>query len=153
MSLCDHFIREFAYDAWANDICVAAVSTPSADDMARSLIGHVLASQTAWHRRLRGRDSAGLDLWPESGPGMLTGFARQTSGDFRDYLRNTDDNGLAQMLRYRNQAGKEFTTRIADVLSHVLFHSAGHRAEALRLLGERAPNVDYITWVRTVAPE
>ena len=61
------------------------------------------------------------------------------------------EQGLQNEAVYRNSKGTEYRTPVADVLTHVFFHSHYHRgqvAAALRALGIDPPWTDFIVFVR-----
>jgi uncharacterized damage-inducible protein DinB len=59
-------------------------------------------------------------------------------------LNTTEETHL---IRYRNNAGEEFTHALGDLMLHVANHGVHHRAQALnmsRRLGVTVPNLDYL---------
>jgi uncharacterized damage-inducible protein DinB len=66
-------------------------------------------------------------------------------------LVQSDDAGLAQEVHYKNSKGEPWTSNVADVIQHVVFHSAYHRgqiASDVRAAGKEPAYTDFIHAVR-----
>ncbi len=117
-----HFLRNFAYDYWANRECLSALSAASpAPPKVLRLIAHTLSAQMLWLERLQ-RVPQSVAVWPSS--------TLEDCGALAD-----------EML----SAWKE------DVLTHVLMHSAYHRGQValeMRSAGLQPAYTDFIHGVR-----
>ncbi len=153
------FIRMFAYDDWANRECLAAmrvagsVSTDAAGRMA-----HILSAQKLWLERiLKQRQS--VKVWPDSTIEDCVALADEMAAAWRSYLTQLATQlpsgslpgSLDDKVEYRNSKGEPWSSRVEDVLTHVLFHSAYHRgqiASQMRASGMEPAHTDFIHAVR-----
>ena len=70
-------------------------------------------------------------------------------------IENLSEADLDSPIHYRNTRNQEFTSRIVDILTHVVIHGAYHRGQIARVLGVSAGstvNTDFITFARNVEP-
>jgi len=159
-------VRTFArYNRWANGRLAAAVE--ALDEAAfhadrglffRSIQGtlnHLLVADRLWFHRItgeiEGEPPTALDqiLYAERAD-LLAARAREDARivAFADGL---DEARLAGSFSYRNMARETFTQPLAPVLAHVFNHQTHHRGQvhaALTGLGERAPALDLIYFLR-----
>ena len=59
--------------------------------------------------------------------------------------------GLNEKIEYRNSKGEPWSSRVEDILTHVLFHSAYHRGQValeMRAAGLEPAYTDFIHAVR-----
>lgn len=148
----EHFRRMFAYDHWANRECLSAVSAGSSafSDVLR-LIGHTLSAQKLWLERLR-QVPQSTPVWPSSTLQDCTTLADEMSSAWKKYLDQLPPHGLEETIEYRNSKGEPWSSRVEDVLMHVLFHSAYHRGQValqMRAAGMQPAYTDFIHAVRT----
>lgn len=149
------FVRMFAYDSWANRECLAAMSAAgpiSADVIGR--MSHILSAQKLWLERIEGR-SQGMAVWPTLTVEDCVALADQMSAAWRSYLTEPGEqvasNSLDAEIEYRNTKGELWSSRVGDVLMHVLFHSAYHRGQValqMRVAGATPASTDFIHAVR-----
>jgi uncharacterized damage-inducible protein DinB len=67
------------------------------------------------------------------------------------YMAKLTDAELERVVHYANSAGKEFDSRVEDILTHVSLHGQNHRGQinaALRAAGAEPNAVDYIAFAR-----
>jgi uncharacterized damage-inducible protein DinB len=153
------FQRMFEYDSWANRECIAAMR--AADPNPSDLLGrmaHILASQTLWLERLLGQPQS-MPVWPTSTIDECAALADETRLKWRNYLTNRSPetstgnaaSSLHENVKYRNTKGEPWSSRVEDVLIHVLFHSAYHRGQIalqMRASGLTPAYTDFIHAVR-----
>jgi uncharacterized damage-inducible protein DinB len=127
------FLRMFAYDHWANRECLttmrAAGSVP-ADTVGR--IAHILSAQKLWLERiLKQRQS--MPIWPTATIEDCMALADEMSSAWQAYLVRLGNQfapgSLDDKVEYRNSKGEPWSSRVEDILIHVLFHSAYHRGQ------------------------
>lgn len=164
------FLRMFEYDSWANRECIRAmhsVNEPASSDLVRRM-AHILSAEKLWLERILGQAQS-LPVWPASTLEDCSVLSEKNADAWRVFLKQlasskpisagsiagspTNDpwGGLSQNVKYRNSKGEPFSSRIEDILSHVLFHSAYHRgqiASQMRAAGFTPAYTDFIHAVR-----
>ncbi len=162
-----NFLRMFAYDYWANRECLAAMRAARAispDTVGR--MAHILSAQKLWLERiLKQRQS--MPVWPGSTIEDCMALADEMSSAWRSYLiqftsqlttqfttqlgTHLPPGSLDDQVEYRNSKGQAWSSRVEDVLTHVLFHSAYHRGQIalqIRASGTEPAYTDFIHAVR-----
>jgi len=151
MSRIDRLRKLFAYDDWANRETLAALDSGGpTPESALKVMAHVLGADRLWLDRLRGRKAA-PPVWP--------GFALPACRDevasleclWEDWLDDLDADDLDRTIEYVNSKGERWSSTMADVLDHVLLHSAYHRGQVATLLreaGRQPAYTDYIHCTR-----
>src|SRR5206468_5044168 len=86
------------------------------------LFAHILQSEQVWLTRLQGRDSHHLRLWEETELAECARLAEHNRSGFTMYLGSLTEADLDRMITYRNQTGKEYSTSIRDILTHLAMH-------------------------------
>ena len=151
------FQRMFTYDAWANREVVAAIKITPAESVPADTIGrvaHILAAQKLWLERIL-KQPQSTPVWPDT---TIEDCARLTEemssawGNFLERLENHFAPGsLSDTVEYRNSKGEPWSSRVEDILMHVLFHSAYHRGQValqIRATGVTPAYTDFIHAVR-----
>ena len=146
-----HFLRNFAYDCWANRECLSALSAASpAPPKVLRLIAHTLSAQMLWLERLR-RVPQSVAVWPSSALEDCGALADEMLSAWKNYLTNLSPDDLEKQIDYRNSKGEAWSSRVKDVLTHVLMHSAYHRGQValeMRAAGLQPASTDFIHGVR-----
>jgi uncharacterized damage-inducible protein DinB len=140
----------FAYDAWANRACLAAMTAGSVSPDIIGRMAHILSAQKLWlDRILKQRQS--MPVWPGSTIEDCRELAEEMSSAWRSYLSHLSPGALDNKIEYRNSKGEPWSSRVEDVLTHVLFHSAYHRGQIalqMRGSGTEPAYTDFIHAVR-----
>jgi uncharacterized damage-inducible protein DinB len=149
------FLRLFAYDRWANQECLAAMraaGSVSADTVGR--LAHILSAQKLWLERIQKRRQS-MAVWPNLTIDECAALADEMSSAWRTYLTQlamqVPPTSLDSKAEYRNSKGELWSSRVEDVLTHVLFHSAYHRGQIalqMRASGAQPAYTDFIHAVR-----
>jgi len=159
-----HFQTFAAYNRWANRRLYAAAAALT-DAQYRenrgaffgSLLGtlnHILVGDRIWLRRMTGEGTLPARLDEILFDDLPSLRAAREAEDER-IVRVVDALGEAdweRVLRYRNTSGQEQTTIVREVLAHFFNHQTHHRGQAhaiLTGLGQRAPELDLIYFLRT----
>lgn len=147
----DHFLQMFNYDHWANRECLAALSgaTPVPAKVVR-LLTHVYAAQQVWLERLE-QVPQSVAVWPDSTAEECSGWADEMLTAWKNYLAGLSPAGFENEITYRNSKGEQWSSRVDDILIHVLMHSAYHRGQAaleMRAAGLTPAYTDFIHGVR-----
>jgi uncharacterized damage-inducible protein DinB len=122
VDLLEHLRRQFRYDAWANREVLAGLTTRSrSTTRPLQLLSHILSAEHLWLERIQ-------QQW-------------------REFFAQLSPAALSEKVSYKNSKGEPWTSNVADVLTHVLLHSAYHRgqiASQVRAGGEQPAYTDYI---------
>jgi uncharacterized damage-inducible protein DinB len=149
----EYFARLFEHMAWADAQALAALrKARGASELAHTELAHVLGVEHVWLARLEGRQAT-VAVWPTLSLDQCETLARETQGGFRAFLERQDEDSLELAVHYRNSAGREFDSKVSDILLHVALHGSYHRgkvAAALRASGAEPAPTDYIGFVRGV---
>ena len=148
----DYLEDLFRYDDWANRRWLDHLreERPGAE-RPRRLLAHLLTSRTVWLRRLRGEDTAAVELWPDASWEACAERLEDNREAYVEYLEGLSDDDLRIPARYQNSKGHTYETPVDEVLMHVITHGSYHRgqiAAALRADDAEPVNTDYITYVR-----
>ena len=121
------------------------------------------------HRRSHGSHSCGakalarahpaatqsLPVWPTTTIEDCSALADETAAAWRSYLARLGNKfapgSLDDKVEYRNSKGEPWSNSVADILTHVLFHSAYHRGQIalqMRASGIEPASTDFILAVR-----
>jgi uncharacterized damage-inducible protein DinB len=151
------FLRMFDYDSWANRECIAAMRG-AAGSVSPEMIGrvaHILSAQKLWLERILNQPQS-TAVWPSATIEECVTLAEQVSSAWRNYLKTLSQQALSQRtlnsnVKYRNSKGEPWSSRVDDILTHVLFHSAYHRGQIalqMRASGFAPASTDFIHAVR-----
>ena len=141
----------FDHMAWADrkliDLLTASPEAQQVPGVLR-LLSHVVAAERVWLLRIRDENAADAPIWPDWNVDQIAALAAMNAEQYREAL----DDGRERVVEYKNSKGTPFSTRLADILTHVALHGSSHRgqiAAALRAGGVEPINTDYITYVRS----
>jgi uncharacterized damage-inducible protein DinB len=143
--------RLFSYDRWANRETVRVLKTiQNPPQKSLDYLAHILGAEYLWLLRLQ-PDGSKVVVWPK----LTVSEAEKSFEDLERrwdaYLARLDLDLLESMIEYVNSKGEPWSSRVEDVLIHVVIHSAQHRgqiASNLRAEGFEPPYTDFIHSVR-----
>ncbi|MFZ0480307.1 MAG: DinB family protein [Terriglobales bacterium] len=145
------FLRMFTYDHWANRECLKAMQAGgSISGASVGRIAHILSAEKLWLERLQNQKQS-LPVWPGSTVAECAALADEMALAWRDFLAKLGSGGLNEKIEYRNSKGDPWSSRVEDVLMHVLMHSAYHRGQIaieMRAAGLEPAYTDFIHAVR-----
>lgn len=144
------YVRQFAYDEWANQEVLTAVQSAGADDRSLALLAHILAAERLWLERVRQQPQSS-PVWPKASLENCAAGIKEIGRLWRECLEKTTDEALAEMVSYTNSKGEPWTSCLGDILTHVILHSAYHRgqiASHMRASGKMPAYTDFIHAVR-----
>jgi uncharacterized damage-inducible protein DinB len=150
MKSTDHFHRMFTYDHWANRECLSALDANAPPANALRFIAHILSAQQLWLERLR-HVSQSVAVWPSSTIQQCLALNDEMLEAWKQYLSALPANGMDSTIEYRNSKGDPWSSRVEDVLIHVLMHSAYHRGQValeMRSAGKQPAYTDFVHAVR-----
>lgn len=130
----DHFHQLFAYDAWANPEVLASLRT-AGRRLARALelTAHVFSAQHVWLARLL-QQTQPFPVWPDFSLPQCEAQAAELPILWTRYLNAATEDSLTHAIAYRNTIGESWNSRISDILTHVVMHSAYHRGQVASVM-------------------
>lgn len=147
MNSADYFRRQFEYEAWANSEVLAAIRKQGGDERSLQLTSHILAASRVWIERLL-QVPQSVAVWPKPDLAWCETEAAALSRSWREYVQNTTD--FERSISYKNTKGELWTSRIDDVLIHVLMHSAYHRGQVASHMREKGQTPAYTDFIHAV---
>lgn len=144
----EYFLRMFVYDHWANRECLSAIAKANGSPEALRRIAHVLSAEKLWLERLRGEPQK-MPVWPTVTMDECVALADEIRRQWAKYLQECQ--GFDKEVEYRNTKGEQWSSRVEDILTHVLMHSTYHRGQValeLRTSGAEPASTDFIHAVR-----
>ncbi len=150
MQTVEHLRGLFDYNDWANRRILVAVRE-SGSDRCREILAHLLTAQAEWFARVYGKNSTGMDFWPDLSIDECGALAREMAESFEKLLRRFEEEGLDLSVKYFSSSGLPYVNTFREVMSHVLLHSAIHRGNIVFRLREEGfdpPLTDYIYYLR-----
>ena len=152
----------YAYNQWANARFFEAIEgldetrrtapLESSFPSVLATLGHIVGAEWIWLSRWQGTSPIGFPDWLQS-PTLEDLRARlsQVETDRAAYLAALTDDTLQHPLDYRLLNGTASSTRLLDLLLHVVNHSTYHRGQLttlLRQVGGTPPATDYVVYTR-----
>jgi uncharacterized damage-inducible protein DinB len=146
-----HFARMFSYDHWANRECLSALCVVgSTNPKVLRLVAHTVSAQKLWLERIL-RQPQSLPVWPSSTVEECAALVDSMAIAWKEFLDRLPADALDATVEYRNSKGDPWSSRVEDVLTHVLLHSAYHRGQValeMRTAGLEPAYTDFIHAVR-----
>lgn len=148
MNVADYLKRQFMYDGWANREVLKAIRAGGVEDKrSLQLMAHILGAERVWLERLK-QVPQSVPVWPESDLGQCEAEAAQLERKWMEYLKAVAD--LSRTMSYKNTKGELWTSTIADVLTHVVMHSAYHRGQIASHMREQGHTPAYTDFIHAV---
>jgi uncharacterized damage-inducible protein DinB len=150
VNVADHLRHQFAYDEWANREVLAAIRAGGDEERSLQLMAHILSAEGLWLERLKQQPQSS-PVWPRADLAASEMRAAEMGRLWREYLEHIREDDLTMTIPYQNSKGEAWTSTIADVLTHVVMHSAYHRgqiASYMRAGGKTPAYTDFIHGVR-----
>jgi uncharacterized damage-inducible protein DinB len=137
---------------WADAIVAEALQRDAEPDaQAARLFAHIASVEHLWLARIEARTPAHA-VWPDA---MTTADAAALAAQHADLyerlVAGANAEQLARRVAYRNSAGRDFRSRVSDIVTHVALHGSYHRgqiARQLRSAGREPPYTDFIQYTR-----
>lgn len=151
------------YNLWANTKITAFLQKLSPPLLDKELISsfktirgtvyHICDAEQIWYNRLAG---ISFSSWPsESFNGTDTDFMKlftEQSRKFTEYAESKSESELLDRIDYKSLEGKEFTSKISDIVLHCMNHSTFHRGQIVTMLRNvgftELGSTDYIMYSR-----
>lgn len=113
-------------------------------------MAHILGAGEVWYTRIRGQKPA-LAVWPELDVQGCHEHETRLHALWSKYLDEVNSNQLSTTVSYKNSKGELWTSKVSDILLHVVMHSAYHRGQIAadtRAAGYMPAYTDFIQAVR-----
>lgn len=137
---------------WADAIVAESLlgdRTPDAE--AVRLFAHIASVEHLWFARIEAR-APDYPVWPDSmAPSEAAALASAYADTYTRLVEDASPEQLGRLVDYRNSAGREFRSRVSDIVTHVAMHGSYHRgqiARRLRSVGREPPYTDFIQYTR-----
>jgi uncharacterized damage-inducible protein DinB len=135
---------------WADTIVAESLQRDTDPEAAR-LFAHIAAVEHLWFARIQSR-APDYAVWPSAmTPSQAAALAAEHADLYERLVRTASPDELAHMVAYRNSAGRDFHSRVSDIVTHVAMHGSYHRgqiARQLRTAGRVPPYTDFIQYTR-----
>lgn len=160
MDRLSRYSKLLTYDDWANREALKSLEleqeNPAAASRPVRLLGHIIGAQWMWLRRL-GAPAGEVAIWPDLKRGDCEAQLDLLAVAWARYLEASSEEQLRDRVTYVNSKGESWSSRVEDILEHVVMHGAYHRGQialALRTGGFTPAYTDFIHAVRSgAAPE
>jgi uncharacterized damage-inducible protein DinB len=141
--------RLVAHMRWADALVADALDAAPELDAVR-YFAHVASVEHLWYSRIMGRTPQ-YAVWPELSVSESRRIAADHADLFERLLSTSTEGTLAKIIAYRNSAGRDYESSVADIVTHTAMHGEHHRGQIARLLraaGHEPPYTDYIQFTR-----
>lgn len=146
-----HLKRMFAYDAWANKEAFASLAgAVIPPEKAMRMFAHIIGAEWLWLGRLQATKQLAA-VWPELTFAECREELAKLDRAWSNYFDDLAPDRLGDSVSYVNTKGETWTSRVEDVLLHVVAHSTYHRgqiASIVRAGGREPAYTDFIHAVR-----
>jgi uncharacterized damage-inducible protein DinB len=143
-----NYLRQFQYNEEIIGRYIdVLIDQPSVPDQAKKLLSHVLNAMEIWVSRIEHRE-AKCDVWDVHQTDKLHPLNRTCHEAVFQLL---ETGNLMKLHPYQNTKGQQFSNTLDEVLTHLIIHSAHHRAQIASALSEQGiqpPVCDFIFWAR-----
>lgn len=129
MNVADSLRRQFTYDEWANlEVLKAIQSSTGNNDRSLQLMSHIVSAERLWLERLKQQPQSS-PVWPKQDLGRCRAQAEEMGRLWREYMELMTAGDVLLSVSYQNTKGEPWTSTVADILTHVILHSAYHRGQ------------------------
>lgn len=146
----EYFTGLFNYDRHINLQFSALINAADNKDKPAELMAHLLNAQQIWLSRCLGTSSSYYQLWPMWEPHTFNDIIVKNHSEWLNFLNIEID--AERIIVYENFKGEKFSSKLVDILAHVINHGTHHRAQIGLLLKQseaiELPSTDYIHYVR-----
>jgi uncharacterized damage-inducible protein DinB len=137
---------------WANQRILDILQNSEDDNYeVKRIFSHILLSEHIWLTRIKNIDTSASPIWAEISMEECSELFKQNNKNYTELFSGLTHNNIDKIISYKNSTGKEFTTSVRDILTHVALHGHYHRGQInqrLRADGFEPVNTDFITFVR-----
>lgn len=147
----DYFSRLYTYNLWASKkILHALLENQLHLEKTTYWMSHIINAETIWlDRILEGKTSTGVHtLYPLEECEQRMEIENER---YLGFLEVVEEDIFQQSISYQNSKGAQFSTKVVDIMAHVINHSTHHRAQIsakIRESGFTPPATDFIFFTR-----
>lgn len=126
------------------------LANPSSPEEVKQWLNHSLNALHIWIARVYGRPHE-FGVWQVHSNDILHTLNRALHSEIFNLL---ESGNLHSRYVYRNTEGMEYTNTLDEILTHLIIHSAHHRAQmssSWRAVEIAPPISDFVFWARTGA--
>lgn len=148
----EHYLKLLGYNAWTNRRFLASMLENTVmNNKIFLLFSHLLTAEEVWLCRAKGVGAPVQRLWEVYPNETLQLMLADNSQAWIDYVNSLEESSLATEVSYRNTKGESFSTRLDDIITHLVNHGTHHRAQIASMLQQekiQPPVSDYVVYVR-----
>ena len=151
-----------AYNYWANEKLATVIlaldeslffkPVPSSFPNLFETAEHIWQAEMVWRQRILQIAPNKKPEFPSKDMKALLETLLLESTQWQEFIEQTPEEKLLEMISYKNWQGIPFTTPFWQIAQHIFNHSTFHRGQLvtmLRHLGATSlPSTDYITYSR-----
>jgi len=149
--LLETLMKMYNHLHWANECILKTLKNTDDVNQAKLLFSHILLTENLWFTRIKGIDDPPPSIWSEISLEDCSRFVLQNNKNFTTLLSELSTNNIDNIIFYKNSKGKEFSTAVRDILTHIALHGHYHRGQInqqLRISGNEPVDTDFITFIR-----
>ncbi|HAQ69886.1 hypothetical protein N9545_01930 [Salibacteraceae bacterium] len=143
-----NYLRQFQYNEEIIGRYIDVLNDhPESPEMVKSQISHLLNALDMWVNRIEGSQS-NTDVWQVHKPAQLHDLNQKCHNAIFHLL---EIGNLRKLHTYENSKGETYRNTLDEVLTHLIIHSAHHRAQISMAWSEveiTPPVCDFIFWAR-----
>ena len=143
-----NYLRQFQYNEEVLGKYIDVLNeNPNSSDKVKVLMSHLLNALEIWVSRVQERP-AEVEAWDVHPPERLHELNRKGHDAIFSLL---ETGNLKKVHQYQNSSGKSFRSSLDEILTHLIIHSAHHRAQIATCWSEAGiepPPSDFIFWAR-----
>ena len=125
----DHLTHLFKYDNWAMERTAnSIINLEEILPDAVRILSHIISAQQIWLNRITGTQS-NITPWDNYTIDESISKSVELTSKWINLLEGNEQTFLDQRIQYQNSKGETFTNSIKDIVTHVINHSAYHRAQ------------------------
>ncbi|WP_225000013.1 DinB family protein [Cesiribacter sp. SM1] len=151
-----HFLKLLNYNTWANRRFLSCLQDNTVvNNKVFLLLSHILTSEEVWLCRVKGVEAPVQRLWEIYPNATLPLMLEENSSQWLEFLNNCSNTDFDQEAVYKNTKGESFSTRLDDIITHMVNHGSHHRAQIASMLRQekiQPPAGDYIVYIRELKP-
>ncbi|RZL17058.1 MAG: damage-inducible protein DinB [Pedobacter sp.] len=144
----EEFSELFEYNNHTNQKLISLLSTEmyKVSEKTLQLLNHLINAHQIWNARIVNEKE--FDVWQIND---IKDLINIDNGNHLRTLKIIEISDLGNLIDYTNSKGLKFSSKVKDVLFHVINHSTYHRAQIateLKNRGIEPLNTDYIFYKR-----
>lgn len=148
MNLLNYFIKQFAYEEWANRLIFDSLKKISGlEERPLLLFSHLLSAHSMWLSRLKAEQFT-TALFQQRTLAECEALMKQNTLAWKNYLNSITETELERVIHFIMPTdGSKRKTRVSDALSHLISHSAYHRGQIVAGIKGKVPELPLTTYV------